>query len=175
MISLLVLGILINILRLFIPQIGNWIVKTFLQGNTHMQTTKENIKASRKVLATISIVDEFAKHARLTRKITALQNQLDEATRENAAKCIKIKFTITVAFYSILFQVLSFLFICFQMLLCAVIFFKSSEPVVQIPRQWMFPLSYFGSGDYWSIGFTSWLAMSYMCIKHINSAFTNTT
>uniref|UniRef100_A0A8D9BFQ8 Guided entry of tail-anchored proteins factor 1 n=1 Tax=Cacopsylla melanoneura TaxID=428564 RepID=A0A8D9BFQ8_9HEMI len=163
MISLLVLGILINILRLFIPQIGNWIVKTFLQGNTHMQTTKENIKASRKVLATISIVDEFAKHARLTRKITALQNQLDEATRENAAKCIKIKFTITVAFYSIL------------MLLCAVIFFKSSEPVVQIPRQWMFPLSYFGSGDYWSIGFTSWLAMSYMCIKHINSAFTNTT
>ncbi|KAL1456178.1 hypothetical protein WDU94_000925 [Cyamophila willieti] len=164
MVFLLILGILINILRLFIPQIGNWIVKTFLQGNSaKMLSIKKDIKSGRKDLASISIVDEFARHARLSRKISALQNQLDKDTKENAAKCIKIKFSITFVFYIIV------------VLLCAVIFFKSSEPVVQIPHKWMLPLSYFGSGEYWSLGFTSWVAMSYMCIKQIQSAFTNTT
>lgn len=157
MLSLLWAGILINVFRILIPHISTWVTKTFCVTNIEeINKLRQELKDCRKDLAEISIVDEFANHARLSRKISALQNQLDKEIKLSNELCNNIKSKLTLAFQSLL------------LVICVVIFFKSSEPVVSLPRKWMLPLSFFGESS-WSVGFNLWLAMSSACVQRIHS------
>ncbi|KAI5729329.1 hypothetical protein M8J76_001435 [Diaphorina citri] len=99
---------------------GTWIVQTFfLKNDTGIKQIREEIKVHRQTQSTISIVDEFAKHARLSRKISALQAQLEKECKLNAESCNKIKTMIT--------SILN----CLWVLIVAVAFMNSTAPVLQ--------------------------------------------
>lgn len=78
------------------------VTKIFKVSNAEqIKKLREDLRACRREQAEISIVDEFAKHARLSRKITALQTQLEQEMRLNAESSNKIRTKMTIGFNSL--------------------------------------------------------------------------
>ncbi|XP_078265801.1 guided entry of tail-anchored proteins factor 1 [Rhinoraja longicauda] len=148
---LLVLGsvLLCSLFKMLLPTLSLLIAK-FLQkdGETELQMRIE-IGNMKQELATISMMDEFARYARLERKINKMTDKLKTHVKTRTAQLAKIKWVVNIVFY-----------IVQAAFMISLIWKYYSEPVTVLPQKWIAPLERmvaFPTGVAGGVGITCWL------------------
>uniref|UniRef100_A0A8C0VCE1 Guided entry of tail-anchored proteins factor 1 n=1 Tax=Cyanistes caeruleus TaxID=156563 RepID=A0A8C0VCE1_CYACU len=90
---------------------------------------RAEIQTMKQELATISMMDEFARYARLERKINKMTDKLKTHVKARTAQLAKIKWVINIVFY-----------ILQAALMISLIWKYYSEPVTVLPSKWLAPL-----------------------------------
>ncbi|KAH0624829.1 hypothetical protein JD844_032668 [Phrynosoma platyrhinos] len=115
---------------------------------SQMRSEIQNMKQE---LSTISMMDEFARYARLERKINKMTDKLKTHVKTRTAQLAKIKWVINIVFY-----------ILQAALMISLIWKYYSEPVTKLPSKWLAPLERlvaFPTGVAGGVGITSWLVV----------------
>ncbi|XP_043927399.1 guided entry of tail-anchored proteins factor 1-like isoform X2 [Protopterus annectens] len=87
------------------------------------------IQNMKQELSSISMMDEFARYARLERKINKMTDRLKTHVKARTAQLAKIKWVVNIVFY------------VFQAALMVTLIWKYySEPVIVLPSKWVAPL-----------------------------------
>jgi len=155
----LVLAPMLQVFILLLPHVSNFIKDRQLRH--HMSSTKQRkdeLLQLKKELSTISMTDEFARHAKLQRRVNAIQDALTIETTEatNKATADKNKFH-SVCYGSLILSHL------------VVIMYHRSTPLFVLPVQWFGPINWiisFPTGVEGAVGFTFWLIT---CRRILNS------
>ncbi|NP_001279251.1 guided entry of tail-anchored proteins factor 1 precursor [Callorhinchus milii] len=148
---LLVLGsvLLCSLLKALLPTVSLCIAKLLQKdGETELQMRIE-IGNMKQELATISMMDEFARYARLERKINKTTDKLKTHVKTRTAQLAKIKWVVTIVFY-----------VLQAALMISLIWKYYSEPVTVMPSKWIAPLEKlvaFPTGIPGGVGITCWL------------------
>ncbi|EDL76665.1 tryptophan rich basic protein, isoform CRA_e [Rattus norvegicus] len=86
---------------------------------------RAEIQSMKQELSTVNMMDEFARYARLERKINKMTDKLKTHVKARTAQLAKIKWFISVAFYVLQVSVAwslhscgSFPFVCLRMCTC---------------------------------------------------------
>ncbi|XP_033002936.1 tail-anchored protein insertion receptor WRB isoform X2 [Lacerta agilis] len=115
---------------------------------SQMRSEIQNMKQE---LSTISMMDEFARYARLERKINKMTDKLKTHVKTRTAQLAKIKWVINIVFY-----------ILQAALMISLIWKYYSEPVTVLPSKWLAPLERlvaFPTGVAGGVGITCWLVV----------------
>ncbi|XP_016298892.1 tail-anchored protein insertion receptor WRB isoform X2 [Sinocyclocheilus anshuiensis] len=102
-------------------------------------------------LSTVSMMDEFARYARLERKINKMTDQLKTLVKSRTAQQAKMKWIVNIVFY-----------ILQAALMISLILKYYAEPVTVVPSKWIAPLERlvaFPSGIAGGVGITCWLVV----------------
>ncbi|XP_072369368.1 guided entry of tail-anchored proteins factor 1 isoform X2 [Scyliorhinus torazame] len=167
---LLVLGsvLLCSLFKMLLPTLSSLMAKLLQKdGETELQMRIE-IGNMKQELTMISMMDEFARYARLERKINKMTDKLkthgteklvvdfkkqaagkSKKIKTRTAQLAKIKWVVNIAFY-----------IVQAVLMISLILKYYSEPVAMLPRKWMAPLERmvaFPTGIEGGVGITCWL------------------
>jgi len=159
----LILAPLLQFLILLLPHISNFIKERQLL--RHLVATKgrkEELLQLKKELSKISMTDEFARHAKLQRRINAIQDLLTAETTEATNKATADKNKFHSACYGSL--IVSHLL---------TIMYHRSTPLFVLPVQWFAfgPINWiisFPTGVDGAVGFTFWLIT---CRRILNSVY----
>lgn len=157
----LILAPALQCLILMLPHLSNYIKERQLRSLlAATQSRKDELRQLKKELSSISMSDEFVRHAKLQRKINSLQNSLIVETTEatNTAAAVKTKFHSAV-YGSLIFSQL------------IMIMYHRSTPLFVLPAQWFGPVNWiisFPTGISGAVGFTFWL---FTCRRIINSVY----
>ncbi|KAM3837720.1 guided entry of tail-anchored proteins factor 1 isoform 2-T2 [Vipera latastei] len=112
---------------------------------------RSDIHSMKQELSTISMMDEFARYARLERKINKMTDKLKTHVKTRTAQLAKIKWVINIVFY-----------ILQGALMISLIWKYYSEPVTLLPSKWLAPLERlvaFPTGVAGGVGITCWLVV----------------
>ncbi|CAM2096896.1 unnamed protein product [Caretta caretta] len=112
---------------------------------------RADIQNMKQELSTISMMDEFARYARLERKINKMTDKLKTHVKARTAQLAKIKWVINIVFY-----------ILQAALMISLIWKYYSEPVTVLPSKWLAPLERlvaFPTGVAGGVGITCWLVV----------------
>jgi len=157
----LILAPTLQCLILMLPHLSNYVKERHLRAHhAATESRKEELLQLKKELQTISMTDEFARHAKLQRKINAIQEVLTAETTEatNKATAVKNKFH-SACYGSLIFSHL------------IMIMYHRSTPLFVLPAQWFGPINWiisFPTGINGAVGFTFWLVT---CRRIINSTY----
>ncbi|XP_028817054.1 guided entry of tail-anchored proteins factor 1 [Denticeps clupeoides] len=147
----LVLGsvFLCNLVKSLLPSVSTFLSKV-LQKDAEQETEmKSEIQEMRKELSSISMKDEFARYARLERKINKMTDKLKTHVKSRTAHQAKIKWIVNIIFY-----------ILQAALMISLIWKYYADPVTVVPSKWIAPLERlvaFPSGVAGGVGITCWL------------------
>jgi len=151
----------LQVLLLMLPHLSNYIKERQLRSLlAATKSRKDELLRLKKELASISMTDEFARHAKLQRRINALQDDLTAETTEatNTAGAVKSKFHSACYGSLILSQLI-------------MIMYHRSTPLFLFPAKWFGPVNWiisFPTGINGAVGFTFWLIT---CRRIINSIY----
>lgn len=112
---------------------------------------RTEIQGMKLELSAISMMDEFARYARLERKINKMTDKLKTHVKSRTAQLAKVKWVISIVFY--IFQ---------AALMVSLIWKYYSEPVTVLPSRWIAPLERlvaFPTGVAGGVGITCWLVV----------------
>uniref|UniRef100_A0A803VGX0 Guided entry of tail-anchored proteins factor 1 n=8 Tax=Passeriformes TaxID=9126 RepID=A0A803VGX0_FICAL len=127
-------------------------VSRLLQKDAEQESQmRAEIQTMKQELATISMMDEFARYARLERKINKMTDKLKTHVKARTAQLAKIKWVINIVFY-----------ILQAALMISLIWKYYSEPVTVLPSKWLAPLERlvaFPTGVAGGVGITCWLVV----------------
>ncbi|GBN09113.1 Tail-anchored protein insertion receptor WRB [Araneus ventricosus] len=136
----------------FIP----FVVKMLLQVITRETEMEANLRRQacdlKAELGSISMVDEFAKYAKIKRKVGKVTDELTHQAEMRSSYTLKVRFIATAALYAVMSCTVIFLLWNYRKI-----------PVVVMPEDWLFPLGYFlsyPSGIPGGISLTTWLLIS---------------
>nr|XP_012637234.1 tail-anchored protein insertion receptor WRB isoform X3 [Microcebus murinus]XP_012637236.1 tail-anchored protein insertion receptor WRB isoform X3 [Microcebus murinus] len=90
---------------------------------------RAEIQDMKQELSTVNMMDEFARYARLERKINKMTDKLKTHVKARTAQLAKIKWVISVAFY-----------VLQAALMISLIWKYYSVPVAVVPSKWITPL-----------------------------------
>ncbi|KAB0401199.1 hypothetical protein E2I00_018546, partial [Balaenoptera physalus] len=90
---------------------------------------RAEIQGMKQELSTVNMMDEFARYARLERKINKMTDKLKTHVKARTAQLAKIKWVISVAFY-----------ILQAALMVTLIWTYYAVPVAVVPSRWITPL-----------------------------------
>jgi len=82
-------------------------------------------------LKAMSMVDEFAKYARLERQITNVKDQISVTSKRKSEAALKVSIIVRGVYYSV--QILVFL---------SLLYMYRDIPVVTLPPSWIYPASF---------------------------------
>ncbi|XP_069886811.1 guided entry of tail-anchored proteins factor 1 isoform X3 [Dipodomys merriami] len=143
---LLVLGFVFgcNVLRILLPSFSAFVSRVLQQDAEQESQMRAEIQDMKQELATVNMMDEFARYARLERKINKMTDKLkthgtafwprqrgpqDRCVKARAAQSAKIKWAMSVAFY-----------VLQAALMISLIWKYYSVPVAVVPSKWITPL-----------------------------------
>ncbi|CAI6351198.1 unnamed protein product [Macrosiphum euphorbiae] len=130
--NLLVWSIIVSFYNMFsIKFLPKFIIWSMNINKEHQKIVGE-ISLLKKEQSKISIVKEFAKHAKLQRKINKLNEQLKNHVIENSSKNLKIKFISKVSLY-VFSAILNLLFVYYN---------YNKTVLIELPTNWFLPLSW---------------------------------
>ncbi|KAM4047222.1 guided entry of tail-anchored proteins factor 1 isoform 3-T3 [Anomaloglossus baeobatrachus] len=122
------------------------------------QQMRADIQSMRQELSSISMMDEFARYARLERKINKMTDKLKTHVKARTAQLAKIKWVVSIVFY-----------VLQAALMISLIWKYYSEPVTVLPSKWIAPLERLvafptgvagnGSNTLSGVGITCWLVV----------------
>ncbi|KAM6290742.1 guided entry of tail-anchored proteins factor 1 [Porphyrio hochstetteri] len=142
---------LCNALKILLPSCSS-IISRLLQKDAEQESEmRAEIQNMKQELSTISMMDEFARYARLERKINKMTDKLKTHVKARTAQLAKIKWVINIVFY-----------ILQAALMIALIWKYYSEPVTVLPSKWLAPLERlvaFPTGVAGGVGITCWLVV----------------
>ncbi|XP_066555720.1 guided entry of tail-anchored proteins factor 1 [Amia ocellicauda] len=150
---ILVLGsvLLCNLVKTLLPTVSSLLSKV-LQKDAEQETQmRMEIQDMKQELATISMMDEFARYARLERKINKMTDKLKTHVKSRTAQLAKIKWVVNIVFY-----------ILQAALMISLIWKYYADPVTVLPSKWIAPLERlvaFPSGVAGGVGITCWLVV----------------
>ncbi|XP_045357304.1 guided entry of tail-anchored proteins factor 1 isoform X1 [Leopardus geoffroyi] len=110
---------------------------------------RAEIQGMKQELSTVNMMDEFARYARLERKINKMTDKLKTHVKARTAQLAKIKWVISVAFY-----------ILQAALMVSLIWKYYSVPVAVVPSKWITPLDRlvaFPTRVAGGVGITCWI------------------
>ncbi|XP_051534547.1 guided entry of tail-anchored proteins factor 1 [Myxocyprinus asiaticus] len=142
---------LCNLVKSFLPAISSFLSKIFQKDADQEMEMRTEIQNMRMELSTISMMDEFARYARLERKINKMTDQLKTLVKSRTAQQSKMKWTVKIVFY-----------ILQAALMISIILKYYAEPVTVVPSKWIAPLEKlvaFPSGVAGGVGITCWLVV----------------
>ncbi|XP_063303261.1 guided entry of tail-anchored proteins factor 1 [Pelobates fuscus] len=142
---------LCNLFKILLPSFSS-ILSRFLQKDAEQEyQMRSEIQTMRQELSAISMMDEFAKYARLERKINKMTDKLKTHVKARSAQLAKIKWVVSIVFYVIQ-----------AALMISLIWKYYSEPVTVLPSKWIAPLERlvaFPTGIAGGVGITCWLVV----------------
>ncbi|XP_039384349.1 guided entry of tail-anchored proteins factor 1 isoform X1 [Mauremys reevesii] len=142
---------LCNLLKILLPSCSS-IISRLLQKDAEQESQmRADIQNMKQELSTISMMDEFARYARLERKINKMTDKLKTHVKARTAQLAKIKWVINIVFY-----------ILQAALMISLIWKYYSEPVTVLPSKWLAPLERlvaFPTGVAGGVGITCWLVV----------------
>ncbi|XP_035664547.1 guided entry of tail-anchored proteins factor 1-like [Branchiostoma floridae] len=128
------------------------LVLSYLQRETEgVRQLKEELQRLTMEQDSVSIKDEFPRHARLQRKISKIRDQIKQTGRDKSTLAIKVSWAISAVFY-----------ICYGLLMMSLMWRYRREPVLLLPADWLYPLGglvAFPSGVSGAVGITFWLVV----------------
>ncbi|XP_056612938.1 guided entry of tail-anchored proteins factor 1 [Triplophysa dalaica] len=142
---------LCNLVKSLLPSISSCLSRLFqkdAEQETEMRTEIQNLRME---LSSISMMDEFARYARLERKINKMTDQLKTLVKSRTAQQAKMKWVVNIAFY-----------ILQAALMISLILKYYADPVTVVPSKWISPLEKlvaFPSGVAGGVGITCWLVV----------------
>uniref|UniRef100_A0A9L0R4Z4 Guided entry of tail-anchored proteins factor 1 n=3 Tax=Equus TaxID=9789 RepID=A0A9L0R4Z4_HORSE len=110
---------------------------------------RAEIQDMKQELSTVNMMDEFARYARLERRINKMTDKLKTHVKARTAQLAKIKWVISVAFY-----------ILQAALMVSLIWKYYSVPVAVVPTKWITPLDRlvaFPTRVAGGVGITCWI------------------
>ncbi|CAN0221840.1 unnamed protein product [Lampetra planeri] len=110
---------------------------------------REELRKMRRELATISVMDEFARYARLERRINKASDELKTSLQARTTQLTTMKWVINISFYTLQ-----------AVVMITLIWNYYSTPVAMLPSKWVSPLEKlvaFPTGVPGGIGITCWL------------------
>ncbi|KAL2746828.1 tail-anchored protein insertion receptor WRB-like [Vespula maculifrons] len=130
--NLLLISTLICILEYIVP-----IVITYFTTHLYVRKKQEvelrkNLATIRQEMASISMVDEFAKYAKLQRKYNKLENTLKEIENGRLSNRRKARLLTTYGFRFIN-----------GILIMIFLYIYNNEPVIKLPKDILWPINYF--------------------------------
>ncbi|XP_074156606.1 guided entry of tail-anchored proteins factor 1 isoform X1 [Sminthopsis crassicaudata] len=151
-----------NLLKLLLPSFSSvmrklrprmaQIISKLLQKDVDQESQmRAEIQTMKQDLSAISMMDEFAKYARLERKINKMTDKLKTHVKARTAQLAKIKWVINIVFY-----------ILQALLMISLIWKYYSDPVTVLPSKWIAPLERlvaFPTGVAGGVGITCWLVV----------------
>ncbi|XP_050840672.1 guided entry of tail-anchored proteins factor 1 isoform X1 [Serinus canaria] len=120
---------LCNALKILLPSCSSLISRLLQKDAEQESQMRAEIQTMKQELATISMMDEFARYARLERKINKMTDKLKTHVKARTAQLAKIKWVINIVFY-----------ILQAALMISLIWKYYSEPVTVLPSKWLAPL-----------------------------------
>lgn len=128
------------------------IVSRLLQKDAEQESyMRSDIQSMRQELSSISMMDEFARYARLERKINKMTDKLKTHVKARTGQLAKIKWVVSIIFY-----------VLQAALMICLIWKYYSEPVTVLPSKWIAPLERlvaFPTGIAGGVGITCWLVV----------------
>jgi len=141
-----------GMLGAFIPVL----VKMFLQVITRETEMEANLRRQvcdlKAELGSISMVDEFAKYAKIKRKVNKVTDELSHQSDMRSTYTLKVRLFVTAALYTCMIFTVVYLH-----------WYYRKEPVAVFPTEWLYPLSSlfsYPSGVPGAISLSAWLFIS---------------
>ncbi|KAL2096560.1 hypothetical protein ACEWY4_008708 [Coilia grayii] len=149
----LVLGsvFLCNLVKTLLPSLSSFLSRVLQKDAEQEMEMRTQIQDMKKELSTISMMDEFARYARLERKINKMTNMLKTHVKSRTAHQAKMKWIVNIVFY-----------ILQAALMISLIWKYYADPVTVVPSKWIAPLERlvaFPSGVAGGVGITCWLVV----------------
>uniref|UniRef100_A0A8C4N5T1 Guided entry of tail-anchored proteins factor 1 n=1 Tax=Eptatretus burgeri TaxID=7764 RepID=A0A8C4N5T1_EPTBU len=160
---------LCNLCRLLLPSFAVLVAHLVQSASKREEMLRSQLRDMRKELLGISIMDEFARYARLERRVNQASQQLRTAysflmarkvVQARTAQLTSIKWIVTISFY-----------ILQAVVMIILIWLYYSDPVALLPAKWLSPLEKlvaFPTGIPGGVGITCWLIV---CNKITNLIF----
>ncbi|KAM9539028.1 guided entry of tail-anchored proteins factor 1-like isoform 2-T2 [Salvelinus alpinus] len=140
--------------RLFteVPKVTTILLSKVFQKNVEDEMEmRAAIQAMKKELSSINMMDEFARYARLERKINKMTDKLKTYVKSRTGQQTKIKWVVNIVYY-----------ILQAVLMISLIWKYYVDPVTVLPSKWISPLERmvaFPSGVAGGVGITCWLVV----------------
>ncbi|KAM4701684.1 guided entry of tail-anchored proteins factor 1 [Discoglossus pictus] len=142
---------LCNLFKILLPSFSS-IISKFLQKDAEQELQmRSEIQNMKKELSSFSMMDEFARYARLERKINKMTDKLKTHVKARTAQLSKIKWVVSIIFYMLQ-----------AALMITLIWKYYAEPVTVLPSKWIAPLERlvaFPTGIAGAVGITCWLVV----------------
>ncbi|XP_071994884.1 guided entry of tail-anchored proteins factor 1 [Engystomops pustulosus] len=142
---------LCNLFKTQLPSLSTILSRLLQKDAEQEQQMRADIQAMRQELASISMMDEFARYARLERKINKMTDRLKTHVKARTGQQAKIKWVVSIVFY-----------VLQAALMVSLIWKYYSEPVMVLPSKWIAPLERlvaFPTGIPGAVGITCWLVV----------------
>ncbi|XP_051253011.1 guided entry of tail-anchored proteins factor 1 [Dicentrarchus labrax] len=149
----LVLGsvFLCNLMKTLLPSISSFLSKMVQKDAEQESEMRAEIQEMKKEQSSISMMDEFARYARLERKINKMTDKLKTHVKSRTAQQAKMKWVVNIVFYILQAAVM-----------ISLIWKYYSDPVTVVPSKWIAPverLVAFPTGVAGGVGITCWLVV----------------
>ncbi|CAB3373331.1 Hypothetical predicted protein [Cloeon dipterum] len=154
---LLVRLIIFSLCSAFLPTLIKWVVETRQRKSEVERQLLTELKSMKIELMGISIVDEFARHAKLQRKITKMQDDLKSAANSRMLNATKNK-----ALYTQLVNAALGLYLIY------LVWNYRYEPVLRLSEGWLYPIDgllSWPTGEKGAISVAAWLTLSRTSIR----------
>ncbi|XP_053730135.1 guided entry of tail-anchored proteins factor 1 isoform X1 [Synchiropus splendidus] len=142
---------LCNLMKTLLPSISSFFSKMVQKDAEQENEMRAEIQEMKKEQSSISMMDEFARYARLDRKINKLTDKLKTHVKARTAQQAKMKWVVNILFY-----------ILQGVLMVSLIWKYYSDPVTVVPSKWIAPverLVAFPTGVAGGVGITCWLVV----------------
>ncbi|KAI2655973.1 Guided entry of tail-anchored proteins factor 1 [Labeo rohita] len=90
---------LCNLVKTLLPSISSFLSKVFQKDADQEMEMRTEIQNMKMELSTISMMDEFARYARLERRINKMTDQLKTLVKSRTAQQAKMKWIVNIVFY----------------------------------------------------------------------------
>ncbi|XP_029483652.1 guided entry of tail-anchored proteins factor 1-like isoform X3 [Oncorhynchus nerka] len=133
------------------PSHQNDLSKVFQKNVEDEIEIRAAIQTMKKELSSINMMDEFARYARLERKINKMTDKLKTYVKSRTGQQTKIKWVVNIVYY-----------ILQAVLMISLIWKYYADPVTVLPSKWISPLERmvaFPSGLAGGVGITCWLVV----------------
>ncbi|XP_008306685.1 guided entry of tail-anchored proteins factor 1 [Cynoglossus semilaevis] len=142
---------LCNLMKTLLPSISSFLTKMIQKDAEQEIEMRAEIQEMKKEQSSISMMDEFARYARLERKINKMTDKLKTQVKSRTAQQAKMKWVVNIIFY-----------ILQAALMISLIWKYYADPVTVVPNRWIAPverLVAFPTGVAGGVGITSWLVV----------------
>ncbi|CAN7988154.1 unnamed protein product [Ixodes hexagonus] len=136
----------------FIPLVVRMVLQVISQESEMESNLRRQVCDLRAELGGISIVDEFAKYAKIQRKINKMSEELSHQGQLKSTYTFKVRLAATALLYALMAITVAYL-----------VWNYRSQPIVVLPEQWLSPIGSWLSPSAAApggIGLTPWLLVS---------------
>ncbi|CAN7981729.1 guided entry of tail-anchored proteins factor 1 [Ixodes scapularis] len=136
----------------FIPLVVRMVLQVISQESEMESNLRRQVCDLRAELGGISIVDEFAKYAKIQRKINKMSEELSHQGQLKSTYTFKVRLAATAILYALMAITVAYL-----------VWNYRSQPIVVLPEQWLSPIGSLLSPSATApggIGLTPWLLVS---------------